>query len=79
MFTNGFCNTVTWGQLGNYGGWSSIGWLMNLAFGAFLLAGITVLVIWAIRRIRFSAATGPYSAGDHIRSSPCRLNMHVAR
>lgn len=63
MFT-GFCNTGTWGSLGNFGVWSSIGLILNLVFWVGLLAGFTLLVVWAIQHARVPAATVPYATAQ---------------
>ena len=64
MFTNGFCNTGTWGTPGNFSVWGSIGLILNLVFWIGLLVGLALLVIWATRRARVPAAAGPYATGQ---------------
>ncbi len=61
MFTNGFCYTGAWGSSGYYGIWNSTGWILNLVFWAGLLAGLTVLVILAIRRARVPSSASSYA------------------
>ncbi len=64
MFTNGYCYPGTWGSLGNFGVWGSIGLILNLVFAIGLLAGLTLLVLWAIRHAQMPAITGPDAAGQ---------------
>ncbi len=61
---NGFCNTGTWGSLGNFGGWGWIGLILNLVFWFALLAGLTLFVVRAIQHARVPAATVPYATGQ---------------
>ena len=53
----GTCNNDTWGFLGTFDVWGWIGLILNLVFWFALLAGLTLLVVWAIRRSRVPAAT----------------------
>jgi hypothetical protein len=39
------------------------GLILNLLFWVGLIAGLTLLVVWAIRRARVPAATVPYATG----------------
>ncbi len=55
---NGLCNPGNWGFLGNFGVWGLIGLILNLVFWVGLIAGLTLLVVWAIRRTRVPAAAG---------------------
>ena len=64
---NGFCHVAAWGSLGNLGTWGSLGtlglwgWLgliSNLVLWVGFMGGLTVLVVWAIRRGRGPAASG---------------------
>ncbi len=77
MFTNGFCGTGSWGLPGYFGTWSWIGLILNLVFGIGLLAGLTLLVIWAVRRTRIPAAIGPDATG-HL-SAKENLQVQYAR
>ncbi len=61
---NGLCNSGTWGSLGNFGAWGGIGWILNLLFWVGLLAGLALLVVWALRRAHVPAATVPYANGQ---------------
>ena len=62
MFT-GFCHSGTWGSLGNLSVWGWVGLILNLIFWVGLLAGLTLLVVLAIRRARIPAASGQNTAG----------------
>ncbi len=53
------CNSGTWGSLGNFGVWGGIGWILNLIFWIGLLAGLILLVVWALRHAQVPAATVP--------------------
>ena len=58
------CHSGTWGALGNFGVWGGIGLILNLVFWVGLIAGLTLLVVWAIRRARVHTATGAYATGQ---------------
>ena len=61
---NGLCHTGTWGSLGNMGVWGWVGLILNLVFWIGLLAGLTLLVVRAIKRARVPTATVPYVTGQ---------------
>ena len=61
---NGLCDFGNWGSLGNFGAWGGIGLILNLVFWVGLLAALTLLVVWAIRRARVPAAAVPYASGQ---------------
>lgn len=56
------CGTL--GFLGDFGIWRSIGLILNLVFWVGLIAGLTLLVVLAIRRARVSGATGASASGQ---------------
>ncbi len=58
------CDSGTWGFLGDFGlgGW--VGLILTLVFWIGLTAILTLLVIWAIRRVRVPAATDPHAGGQ---------------
>lgn len=60
----GDCFSGNWGFLGDFGLWGWIGLILNLIFWVGLIAGLAMLVVWAIRRARVPAATGPYATGQ---------------
>ncbi len=39
---------------GFFGGWSIIGMILMFVFWALVIAGITLLIIWIIRRVSYS-------------------------
>ena len=61
-----FCGTANsyWGYSGNFGVWGWIGLILNLVFWVALIAGLVLLVVWAIRRARIPAGTGPQATGQ---------------
>ena len=61
---NGLCHSGNWGSLGNLGvsGW--VGMILTLVFWVGLLAGLTLLVVLAIRRARVRAVTVPSATGQ---------------
>jgi uncharacterized membrane protein len=63
MFT-GFCHSGTWGSLGNFDVWGGIGLILNLVIGLGLLAGLTLLVVLAIRRARVPSAAVQNAGGQ---------------
>ena len=58
------CYSGTWGSLGNLGVWGGIGLILNLVFWVGLLAALTLMVVWAIRRARVPAAAVPNATGQ---------------
>jgi putative membrane protein len=58
------CGSGTWGSLGSFGVWGGIGWVLNLIFWVGLLAGLALLVVWALRRAQVPAATVPSANGQ---------------
>ena len=58
------CHSGTWGALGNFGVWGGIGLILNLVFWVGLIAGLILLVVWAIRRARVPAAAVPSTNGQ---------------
>ena len=58
------CQFGNWGSLGSFGTWGLIGLITNLIFWVGLIAGLTLLVVWAVRRARVPAATGLYATGQ---------------
>lgn len=58
------CQSGTWGHLGNIGGMGGIGLILALIFWVGLIAGLTVLVVWAVRRARVGAVTVPSPSGQ---------------
>ena len=53
---NELCHVGTLASLGTFGAWGWIGFILNLVFWVGLLAGLTLLVVQAIRQARVSAA-----------------------
>jgi putative membrane protein len=60
----GLCHIGSWGSLGSYGVWGGIGLILSLVFWLGLLAVLTLLVVWAIRRAPVRAATVSYANGQ---------------
>jgi putative membrane protein len=62
---NGDCFSGDWGSfLGNFGVWGWIGLILNLIFSVGLIAGLILIVVWAVRRARVPTATGPHTTGQ---------------
>jgi putative membrane protein len=61
---NGLCHSGNWGSLGDFGVWGWIGLMLNLVLWVAMLAGLTLLVVWAIRRARVPTATVPYAVAQ---------------
>ena len=66
MMFDGLCHAGAgnWGSLGSMGIWGWIGLILNLVFWVGLIAGLILLVVWAIRRARVPAATGSHANGQ---------------
>jgi putative membrane protein len=61
----GDCFSGNWDSLfGGFGLWGWVGLILNLIFWVGLIVGLVVLIVWAIRRARVPAATGPYGSGQ---------------
>ena len=58
------CHFGNYGSLGNWGVLNWIGLILNMAFWFALLAGLTLLVVYMIRRSRVSAPFPPYASGQ---------------
>ncbi|HSF81512.1 MAG TPA: hypothetical protein VLA49_09780 [Anaerolineales bacterium] len=56
---NLLCHMGNLGSLGSWGTWGWIGLILHLVFWVGLFAGLTLLVVWAVRRVRFPVATAP--------------------
>jgi uncharacterized membrane protein len=61
---NELCHLGTSGSLGNMGVLDGIGVILNLVLWVGLLAGLVLLVVWAVRRARVPAVTGPSGSGQ---------------
>jgi putative membrane protein len=63
---DGLCHAGAgnWGSVGNIGVWGWIGLILNLVFWVGLIAGLILLVVWAIRRARIPAGTGLQTTGQ---------------
>ena len=57
----GACN---WGSVGDFGVWGWISFILNLVFWVGLIAGLILLMVWAIRRARVPAGTVPHASGQ---------------
>jgi uncharacterized membrane protein len=61
---NELCHSGNLGSLGNFDVWGGIGLILNLVFWVALLAGLTLLVVLAIRRARVPAAAVSQVSGQ---------------
>jgi putative membrane protein len=70
----GFCGTANsyWGYPGNFGVWGWIGLILNLIFWVGLIAGLILLVLWAIRRAGTLVATGQPTAKETLQAQYAR-------
>lgn len=46
---NGLCHLGNWGNFGSFGTWGWIAMILQMVFWLVLIAGIVLLVLWAIR------------------------------
>ena len=71
---DGLCHAGAgnWGSVGNFGIWGWVGFILNLVFWFGLIAGLILLVLWAIRRARVSAAPGQPSAKEILQTKYAR-------
>jgi putative membrane protein len=61
---DGLCQSGSWGSLGNFPLWVWLGLILNLVFWVGLIAGLILLVVWAVRRARVPAAKAPSATGQ---------------
>lgn len=63
---DGLCHAGAgnWGSVESFGVWGWIGLILNLVFWVALIAGLILLVVWAIRRARIPSGTGPQATGQ---------------
>lgn len=61
---NLLCHTGNLGSLGSWGIWGWTGIILNLVLWVGLLAGLTLLIVRAIRRARVPASDVPYAPGQ---------------
>jgi putative membrane protein len=66
MMFDGLCHAGAgnWGSVGDFGVWGWIGLILNLVFWVALIAGLILLVVWAVRRARTPVANGQPTAKD---------------
>lgn len=58
------CSSGILGFFGDWGVWSWIIVILNLIVWVGLIAGLALLVVWAVRRGRFPAATATFGSGQ---------------
>ena len=71
---DGLCHAGAgnWGSLANFGVWGWVGLILNLVFWVGLIAGLIVLVLWAIRRARVSTSSGQPTAKEILQTKYAR-------
>ena len=47
---NGLCHAGAWGAVGNFGAWGWVAMILQVVLWVAMIAGIILLVVWAIRR-----------------------------
>jgi uncharacterized membrane protein len=70
--SNLLCHAGTWGSVGNLGAWGWIGFILNLIFWIGLFAGLTLLVVRALRPARASAAVGQSTTKEMLQAQYAR-------
>ncbi len=60
----GLCHFGSWGPLGTFGAWGWVALALNVVLWVGLLAGLSLLAVWAMRRVRVQAATAAYATGQ---------------
>ncbi len=60
----GFCGFGNWGSLGTFGVLGGIGLILYLLFWGGLLAGLTLFVVRAVRRVRVSTGSDSINTGQ---------------
>ena len=72
-----FCRSEGWRLFGNFDAWDLIGWGFTLIVWIGLLAALSLLLVWVIRRARVTGGTVPYAtaqpaAGEILRARYAR-------
>ena len=73
---NGLCHFGNWGSFGNFGTWGWVAMILQMVFWVGLIAGVALLVVWAIRR---SARTTTSMSSYAISSQPTARDILQAR
>lgn len=70
--SNLLCHAGTWGTVGSWGAWDWIGMILNLIFWIGLFAGLTLLIVRALRNPRVPAAVGQPTAKEMLQAQYAR-------
>ena len=70
--SNLLCHAGTWGSVGNLGAWGWIGFILNLIFWIGLFAGLTLLIVRALRNPRVPATVGQPTAKEMLQTQYAR-------
>jgi putative membrane protein len=73
---NGLCHFGNWGSFGTFGTWGWVAMILQMVFWLGLIAGVVLLVVWAIRR---SGQTSLSSPGYAISGQPTAKDVLQAR
>lgn len=73
---NGFCHFGNWGSFGNLGAWGWVAMILQMVLWLGLIAGVVLLIVWAIRR---SERTTPYMSSYAISGQPSAKDILQAR
>ena len=69
---NGLCHAGTWGSLGTMGMWGWAGMILSLIVWVGLFAGLTLLVVRAMKRARAPAVAGQPGTGEILQAQYAR-------
>ncbi len=70
--SNLLCHAGTWGSVGNLGAWGWVGMILHLIFWIGLFAGLTLLVVRALRPAQASATVGQPTAKEMLQTQYAR-------
>jgi uncharacterized membrane protein len=70
--SNLLCHAGTWASVGSLGAWGWIGFILNLIFWIGLFAGLTLLVVRAMRPAGASVDGGQPTAKEMLRAQYAR-------
>jgi putative membrane protein len=70
--SNLLCHTGNWGSVGSLGAWGWIGIILNLIFWIGLFAGLTLLIVRALRNPRVPAAVSQPTAKEMLQTQYAR-------
>ena len=73
---NGLCHFGNWGGFSNFGAWGWVAMILQTVFWLGLIAGIVLLIVWAVRRNSRALAS---ASSDAVSGRPSAKDILQAR